>query len=128
MPQDKETGAAGNQFGRTTAPLIARAIGAQMLGTQSNEAELDGERIAIKCARAGTPSVGVSYLMLRRIGRVLGAFEQLNGSFCIYSLTVDEYSRAMTPTKSKGPSAGRVGLVRRAVFEAKGTKVATIHV
>ncbi|MBK8018842.1 MAG: hypothetical protein IPK20_20495 [Betaproteobacteria bacterium] len=127
MPQNKQSGVAGNQFGRTTAPLIAREIGARMLGTKSNEAELDGERIVIKCARAGTLSVGVSYLMLKRIRRVLGAFEQSNGSFCIYSLTVAEYSKAMTPTRSKGPSAGKVGIVRRAVFETRGTQVATIY-
>ena len=75
MGQDRNTGAAADEFGRTTAPLIAKRIGATMLGSASNEATLGGKRVVIKCARSQTTSVGVTYLMLNKLDQVIGAFE-----------------------------------------------------
>ena len=81
MPQDQETGAAGDAFGRETAPLIAQAIGATMRGGASNEADFNGQRVVIKCARQKTQSVGVTYQMLERLDAIVAAFELDDGSF-----------------------------------------------
>jgi hypothetical protein len=128
MPQDQSTGAAGNAFGRATAPLIAQAIGATMLGSRSNEAALGGKRVVIKCAARNTNSIGVTYLMLERLHSVVGAFEQTNGSFNVISLPVTVFTANQRPSRSQGASEGKVGLVSRSVFESKGTEITTVRI
>src|SRR3954463_10245536 len=81
MPEDQESGAAGDASGRQTAPQIAQAVAAIMLGGTSNEAIINDRRIVIKCARKLTRSVGVTYRMLDRIDSVVAAFERDDGSF-----------------------------------------------
>ena len=51
MPQDRDTGAAANEYGRATARSIAMKIGATEIKRSSNECRLDGQKIVIKCAR-----------------------------------------------------------------------------
>src|SRR5713226_4523479 len=75
MPQDRDTGAAANEFGRATARKIATKIGATEIQRSSNECRVDGEKIVIKCARVDTPSIGVTYKMLDHLDGILGAFE-----------------------------------------------------
>ena len=120
MPQDRITGAAGNAFGRETAPLIANFIGATMLGPKSNEAIFKGNRIVIKCARQNTNSVGVTCRMIERLHGVVGAFQQADGTFEVLLITAKTFKQEMRPTRSQGASSGKVGLVSRAVFASKG--------
>lgn len=120
MPQDRETGAAANEWGRETARRIAAKIDASAPRGSSNECLLDGDRIVIKCARMGTSSVGVTYKMLDRLDGILGAFETENGTYDLFLLTPEEFREHMTPTRSRGASAGRVGLVAKAFFLALG--------
>jgi hypothetical protein len=83
-----------------------RAVDGKKIGTvKSNEYEVDGRRIAIKCARIKTKSVGVPYQMLDRVAGVLGSFEMNNGTYEIYEMTPDIYRKHMRPTRSKGASA-----------------------
>ena len=126
MPQDHDTGAAGDAFGRETAPRIAQAIGATMLGTASNEAILDGRPIVIKSARAQTPSVGVTHQMLERLEFVIGAFQRDDGAFEVISLPADVYRARMTETRSRGASAGGVGIVAKSVFIAEGRLISIV--
>ena len=67
MPQDRDSGAAGDAFGRQTAPQIAHAIGAVMHSRTSNKAAFRGLRAVIKCAGRRTTSVGVTYKMLAEL-------------------------------------------------------------
>jgi hypothetical protein len=120
MPQDQESGAAGDAFGRQTAPRIADAIGAKILGATSNEAVLNDQRVVIKCARSRTQSVGVTYQMLDRLDAVIGAFQRDDGSYEIISLPVAAYRERMTETQSLGASAGGVGIVAKVVFIREG--------
>ena len=126
MGQDRDTGAAANDFGRATAPQIAKQIGATMLGSASNEATLDGKRVVIKCARRRTTSVGVTYLMLSKLDRVIGAFEQDDGSFALHALPASRFKAEMRESKSQGASAGKVGLVSRKVFESTGESLGAV--
>jgi hypothetical protein len=126
MPQDRETGAAGNAFGHETAPRIAQALGATRLSKSSNEFALQGRRLVIKCARVNTSSVGVTYKMLDRIEAVLGAFEEQDGRFGIYEISAAEFRERMRPSQSKGPSEGKVGLVARKDFHQHGKLVSRV--
>jgi hypothetical protein len=126
MPQDRETGAAGNAFGRETAPRIAQALGASRISKSSNEFELKGRRLAIKCARVDTSSVGVTYKMLDRIEAVLGAFEEPDGRFGIYEISAAEFRERMRPSRSKGPPEPKVGLVAKADFHQRGKLVGRV--
>jgi hypothetical protein len=112
-----------NRYGRDRAKVIAKGIGAQMVRKGSNECLYKNERVVIKCARIATTKVAVSYKMLQHLDAVLGAFENSNGSYRIIRLSKKAYQANMKPTRSKGPSANRVGVVDRAVFDRRGVNV-----
>lgn len=120
MTQDQVSGRAGNHFGRENAKRLAEAIGATLTKPGSNEARWDGKLVVLKSAAASTLSIGVTYLMLNRVDEIVAAFEREDGAFELYALSSAAFRSAMKPTRSKGPSAGRVGMVRRAIFEQDG--------
>ena len=128
MPQDQETGANGNSFGRKTARVIAKNIGAKMLTQTSNEATHNGSSIVIKCASEKTTNIGVTFKMLNRLDSIIGSFEQEGGAFELYELSVETFKVNMRTTKSKGPSAGKVGVVSKSVFIKNGKKLKTVWV
>lgn len=127
MSQDRQSGATSDAFGTDTAPLIAKRIGAAMLGSTSNEATYHGEVVVIKCARPRTNSVGVTYLMLERLHKVIGAFQQDDGSFAVIALPTPIFKKKMRETRSQGPSAGQVGLVSKRVFETDGDSLGVVR-
>ena len=110
------------------AKRLAKALGASIPTGTSNECILNGEPVVIKCAAATTDSVGVTYSMLKRIARIIGAFETSENTFDVRSLTPQQYESQMRDTASKGASAGKVGLVRRSYFEKAGAHIGTVVV
>jgi hypothetical protein len=86
MGQNSQTGAEADHWGRSTARLIAMALGAMDLSSESNERTLNGARVVIKTVGAKTTNVGVTYRMLDHIQSVIGAFQQPDGSFELFSL------------------------------------------
>jgi len=121
MPQDRESGAAGAKFGRETAKIIAQKLGATKEGrSTSNEYLLKGKHIVIKCAHQKNDSVGISYHMLKKLDSIYGAFETDSGTYKIYELSPPQFAKNEQPTKSKGPSKGKVGVVKKAIFYEKG--------
>lgn len=120
MTQDRLTGAAANDWGFATARAIASKVGAVMKGRMSNEATFDGKKVVIKCAASATGSVGVTFKMLDRLDSIIGAFQLDDGSFELWSLSPEKFREEMRDTRSKGSSAGKVGLVRRDFFERNG--------
>ena len=129
MPQDRESGARASQFGHECGERIAVALGTRLRSRISNECEISGERVVIKCARKDTPKVGVSYKMLDRLDAVLGAFEEQNGSYRVLRLPAQRCATLMhrAPTASRGPSSGKVGMINRAVFEQEGALVGVVN-
>lgn len=125
MPQDRESGAAGNDFGHKTAPKIAAALGATMIGRGSNEATWRTQRVVIKCARPATKSVGVTHTMLDRLDAILAAFQRTDGQFDVCEMSPTVFRREMRPSRSTG-AAGRVGVVTRRAFQEHGRSVRTV--
>jgi hypothetical protein len=120
MPQTQQTGAAASSWGRKTARQIAKLIGATIPAGSSNECLLDGETIVIHCAKLKTKNVGVTYNMLDRVAKVLGAFEEGDGRFRVLVLDRETFRNNMRPTASTGASAGKVGIVEKVAFERDG--------
>ena len=123
MPQDRNSGKQANDWGRNCAGKVAKAIGTHLITTNSNEAVFNNERVVIKCAHKNTNSVGVSHEMINRLDAVVGAFENADGKFRVLRLPARLCVSAMTPTRSRGPSAGKVGIVKRTLFDDEGTLI-----
>lgn len=130
MPQDQQTGLRASRYGKECARRIAVAIGAQMLGTKSNECIWNGQRAVIHCAHRKTSSVGVLYHMSGRIVAVLGAFQESDGSYRVMRLPMEHCIPIMKakPTQSRGASAGRVGKIPRKTFEEEGQLVSIVAI
>ena len=126
--QSRESGARANAWGRETADKIARQIGAKKINPNANEYRLDDQTVTIRCARSTTNTVGVTYKMLERIDRVIAALENDAGQFELYSLSPSQYSDKMRGTRSTGPSAGRVGMVRVSEFRNNGQHMETVTI
>jgi hypothetical protein len=69
--------------------------------------------------------VGATYETLKRANAVWGAFAIDDRTYDVWSLPVGVYAANMKPTKSKGPSRGKVGVVERRIFES-GHHIATV--
>ena len=65
--------------------------------------------------------------MLARVKKVLGAFEEDDGRFRVMALSPEDFRRNMRPTRSTGPSAGRVGIVSKTAFERVGRLVKLVR-
>lgn len=65
MPQDQESGAKADAFGRENAVRISGAITAKLVSRgRGNEAVFQGRKTVLKSAQKKTNSIGVSYKML----------------------------------------------------------------
>ena len=126
MPQDRESGARASRYGLECGKRIIEAIGAKSIKPGSNECSLHGELLSVHCAHRDNGSIGVTYEALERIAAVLGAFEQEDGSYVVLRISKEQYKELMTPTRSRGPSANKVGIVRRTDFERYGSRFATV--
>lgn len=108
------------------AETIARAIGATLIRPGSNEAMLDGKHTVIKSGRLRTRSVGVSKKMLPKLDTVVAAFQRENGSSDVFSLDAQIFKAKMTDTRSRGRSAGKVGIVSKPVFVTEGQRIGAV--
>ena len=126
--QSRKTGAQANAWGRETADKIAEYLGAKKINPNANEYTLNDQALTIRCARTTTNTVGVTYKMLERISSVIAALENDAGQFDLYAITPEQYSQEMRGTRSKGPSSGRVGMVRTAYFKNHGDHIKTVTI
>jgi hypothetical protein len=124
MPQDRESGARAAAWGHEAAYKIAWKIGATGMGKTSNECQLNGEHVVIKCARRNTTSVGVTYQMLTRIDRVIGAFELDDGLFELWAISPKQFESSMRESITSG---GKTALVSRSFFEQHGKKIQRVQ-
>ncbi len=127
MPQDRESGAAAAKWGLQTARRLAIALAATDLRANSNQCSIQNRRVALKTAREKTTKVGVTYAMLDRVEEVLGAWEVGPDRFEIWALSAKAFKRLMEPSHSRGPSAGKIGLVSKRDFQAEGELRTTVR-
>jgi hypothetical protein len=99
-----------------------------MKSRASNEALLNGKNVVIKCAAPATDSVGVTYKMLETLDAIIGAFQLDDGSFELWSLSPEQFESAMRKTRSRGPSAGKVAIVRRSIFVSHGIHLGRVWI
>ncbi len=121
MPQDRNTGAAGNDYGRDCGEMIANLLGATKVrtGKSSNECLLNGKRVIIKCSKSKRPQqVGVYSHMFDRLDAVIGAFENPDGSYHIFEIPLAKFRDRM---RFREYTNGDRGLVARTAFEESGT-------
>jgi len=120
MTQDRVSGAAANDWGLATARVIASKIGAVMKGRTSNEATLDSKTVVIKCAASATDSVGVHsrclIVLIQSSAHFSSMMDPLKSGRCHRR----NISQEMRDTRSRGSSAGKVGIVRKDFFEKSG--------
>jgi hypothetical protein len=120
MPQDKETGATANRFGRENAARVAKKIGAQLIDQRiSNEASFEGKRTVIKSAKMKTPYIGVLYKVLARVQSVIAAIEVERNSYTILELSAEKFGEVQRP-RTCNPATG---LVHRRAFLAEGRQL-----
>lgn len=127
MPQNQSSGADGNLFGRENARRLAAAIRATVSSKTSNEARFEGRLTVLKSARKRTSSVGVTYRMLARLDSVIAAFQEEDGRWSVFELDAAVFGREERPTRSQGPSEGRVGIVAKSIFLRYGRSLGTFR-
>jgi hypothetical protein len=64
--------------------------------------------------------------MLEHLDAIVGAFRSDDTTFNLYLLEKKIFTENMTPTHSKGASAGRVWIVRKTVFIEKGISMGDV--
>ena len=58
--------------------------------------------------------------MLEKLDSILGAFETDSGTYKIYELSPAHFTKNEQPTRSKGPSKGKVGILKKGIFYETG--------
>ena len=126
MPQDRETGAAGNDYGRDCGEIIANLLGATKVraGRSSNECVLGRKRVIIKCAKSKRrQQIGVYAHMFDRLDSVIAAFKNPDGSYHVYEMPLMTFQQLM---RFREYENGDRGLMKRATFEERGTLLRTV--
>ena len=123
MVQNAETGRAGNDYGYKTAFQVAQLLGAKLLGKNSNEAILKGEKVVLKSARKKTSSIGVTPRMRERIKFIIVALENMDDSYDLYRIEIDWFESKMYKSQSK--TANGTMLVSCKDIRTEGKKLAS---
>ena len=121
MSQTSLSGAQASGWGLRCGRALASLLGASSPQRNSNRCKLNGQWVVMKCAHFKNDKVGVSYHMLEQLDAVIGAFEDADGRYDVWSLSPEMYRQEMTGTRSTGASAGKVGVVTKRVFQTHGS-------
>jgi hypothetical protein len=124
MPQDRETGAAGREYGLKMARGIAKCMGVSMHRAGSNEVRWQDGLAVIKSCRPATSSFGVTASMLSRLDTILAAFEDDHGEVQVWALSAAKFRAAMYDSRSAASAGGRVKMVARSYALREGRPVA----
>ena len=121
MPQDRETGAAANQFGRKAARKIADYLSVRLLSKRDNKIIYKNKTAVIKSARYKNPYIGITLKMLEQIDCVIAALQNPDGAFDLYRLEANTFKYNYRISVS-----GKIALVKRNVFSEKGEYLDTL--
>ena len=108
MPQDRNTGAEANAFGKRMALIVANDIGAQKCHSKGNEFSWQGKQITIRSAHRGNSYVGALYSMLDRVDAVLAALETtVRDQFQVWEIDTQSFLAHSKP-QAKNPDIAQV--------------------
>jgi hypothetical protein len=119
LGQTRETGAAGNDFGRKNAIKVSEVMGLKRVSDQANEFLFRDRRVVVKSGGRKTTSIGVTTKSLDRVSGILAAFEESDGQFSIWLIDVVDFKAHMKPSRSLS-SNGNVQTVSRKVIRELG--------
>lgn len=96
--QDRDSGQAANQWGRTMAKRVAKVLGGQPLSSRTNEMNYEGGVWVVKSAHYKTIYIGVPVALLDRVAGIIAVLEEHNGDFSLYQITSDWFRAHMRPS------------------------------
>ena len=126
--QDQTSGARANHWGRDTAQKIGQILGAKSISNKSNEFDLDGNRITIRCAKSRTNRVGLYNTMRDRVTFVIGAFQTDEGYFHLLRITPSEWKTHAHGASPSNPNIGRISFVSRSTFHQIGEDLGEVDI
>lgn len=108
MGQTAKSGRKAVCYGHCMAEFTAKHLGTKLLdiGTGSNEAIYNGERVVLKAAHKGTPSIGVTINVLGNIQTIVATLEDKEESldefhhYTVYKVSTDWYKQHMKISQS----------------------------
>ncbi|OHB75936.1 MAG: hypothetical protein A2Z25_17270 [Planctomycetes bacterium RBG_16_55_9] len=123
MTQNRETGAAANEFGKNAARKIAQQLQLKRASKVSNEVSYNGQRAVIKSAHLGNHYIGVTLNRLDRIDLIIAAFENTDGHFDLYTLDTRTFKDNVRIGHHE-----HIGLVKKKIFLENGQYLKTMSV
>lgn len=126
--QDQASGARASKWGHVTSRKIATVLGAKELSKTSNEFELDGKRVTIRCARPRTSSVGLTNAMRNRIDVIIAAFQQNEGHFNLLRVSPEDWDKYCRKVTENHQNHGRVTLLSRSNCQQIGEDMGEVEI
>ena len=123
MPQDRESGAAGREYGLRTGRGLAKLMGLKKLSGTSNEVVWNGQPAVIKACNPGTSSIGITASMLPRLETVLVAVEDDHRRVQVWALPATRFRADMYDSRSTGSVGGRVKMLARSIITQEGRPI-----
>ncbi len=123
MPQDRNSGAEANAFGKRMGETVAKKLGAEKIGADGNEFLWQGKRITIRSAHKNNCYVGSLYTMLERVDSVLAALEtDLRDEFQVWELDTKTFLKH-AKQQVKNPLIAQVSTK---IFQKNGDLIAKV--
>lgn len=126
MPQDRNSGAGGRNYGFRMARAVAHCMGLDLRRAGSNEVRWREGAAVIKSCGPGTPAFGVTASMLPRLDTILAAFEDDRGDVQVYELSTEKFRVAMYDSRSTGAVGGRVKMISKSSAMRDGRLIARL--
>lgn len=125
MTQNKETGAAGRDYGLRMGRVLATLMGAEKLSEHSNEVIWNGRRAALKACAPRNDTFGVTAAMLARLDDIMAGFENEKGDVEVWRMSAEDFRSSMRPSPSAAARGTDTRLGRKSQMMSLGQRVAT---
>ena len=128
--QDTASGQRAQQWGIRTARKIAAELKAEKVADQpmANEFLLDGERVAIKCAKPQTTQCGLTNTMRDRVDYVICASQSADGTFNLYKVTPGQWKQHAKEPPKHNRNYGTLTHLSRSVYRRIGEDLGEVEI
>lgn len=126
--QDTASGQRAQAWGVQTARRIADVLGAKKADDQpmANEFFMDGQRVAIKCARPATTQCGLTNTMRNRVDYIVCASQNADSSFNLYKVTPSQWEEHAHNPPEHNRNFGYLTHLSRSVYRRIGEDLGEI--